>query len=269
MDKIALKIETMPDGTNQIFAQQIMSAYSPNLRFNALGKDEYIIISDGAGLFFDKQIIANVPIIQDMSGFQGMVGDIDVHQSSTIQLTEETNIPQSIREIDTNVPTLGAELIISQGRTKIKCELFCVQCNKIMDENTIIQDAENLTCKCCHTQLLFKCNSCTNRYQQLRGLHKHIKNECSSIKRYHCAQCPFKCIKEVHLDLHMKKKHDAEFNFKCSKCGKEYDKRWCLKEHERSCEMPLNCEFCSFRTTQKQSLNYHIGAIHKLSYNIV
>ncbi|XP_003426470.1 zinc finger protein 224 isoform X1 [Nasonia vitripennis] len=252
MDKIALKIETAPDGTNQMFAQPIMTTYTTNLPYNSLFKEELIIITDESANFFEKQISTNSQ-------------NPEATNSTYKQLTVTEPIPDSNV---TNILNLGAELTVAQGRTKIKCELYCVQCDRIVDEDTIVQNAENLECKECNTRLQFKCKSCPKRYEQLRGLHRHIRYECDSIKRYHCTHCQFKCIREIHLDLHIKKKHDSEYSFKCSKCGKVYDKRWCLKEHERSCEMPLKCEFCSFRTTQKQSLNYHIGAIHKLPHNI-
>ncbi|XP_023244870.1 zinc finger protein 502-like isoform X3 [Copidosoma floridanum] len=245
MERIALKIETAPDGTNQMFAQPIMT-YSTNIPYNSLFKEELIIIADDGTNFFEKQLPTNSQIIQPTNAtYEKLVPDATV----------------------ANILNLGSELTVAQGRTKIKCELYCVQCDRILDEETIVQK-ENLECKECNTRVQFKCKSCPKRYDQLRALHRHIRYECGSIKRYHCTHCQFKCIREIHLDLHIKKKHDAEYCFKCSKCGKVYDKRWCLNEHERSCEMPLKCEFCSFRTTQKQSLNYHIGAIHKLAHNV-
>ncbi|KAJ8686261.1 hypothetical protein QAD02_022055 [Eretmocerus hayati] len=249
-DKIALKIETVPDGVNQIFAQPIMT-FAANLPFNTFSKEDIIIIAEDPSSFFEKQISIDPQ-------------DLEIsHESfdNTVEPIQESSVA--------SVPNMASELTVAQGRTKIKCELFCVQCDRVVDEDTIVQNAESLDCKACNLRLQFKCKNCPKRYEQVRGLHKHIRYECSSVKRYACMHCQFKCIKEIHLDLHIKKKHDAEYCFKCSKCGKVYDKRWCLKEHERSCGVPMKCEFCSFRTTQKQSLNYHIGAIHKLAHNIL
>ncbi|XP_058804632.1 zinc finger protein 653-like isoform X2 [Phymastichus coffea] len=240
MESITFKIETVPDGTNQMFAQPIMK--------------ELIIIADDATSFLEKQLQPN---------------NSQIVQEVTNNFIKESPADEQIQDgTATNVLNLGSELTVAQGRTKIKCELYCSQCDRVVDEETIVQNAECLECKECTTRLQFKCKSCPKRYDQVRGLHRHIRHECGSIKRYQCSHCQFKCMREIHLDLHIKKKHDAEYSFKCSKCGKVYDKRWCLKEHERSCENPLKCGFCSFQTTQKQSLNYHIGVVHKLSHNV-
>lgn len=101
------------------------------------------------------------------------------------------------------------------------------------------------------------------------------------IKLYVCLKCDF-CF--THLEVyqrHMSSIHPEEQEFKCDVCEKLFNDLESLKEHanteHKSKEEPLkenldtinyNCHFCSYKSTNRSTLNSHVSRKHSTSRKI-
>lgn len=57
----------------------------------------------------------------------------------------------------------------------------------------------------------FVCNICNKKYKYRRDLNRHQKSECINCpKKFPCSECDKAYFRFNHLQVHMKKRHNAQ-----------------------------------------------------------
>ncbi len=94
----------------------------------------------------------------------------------------------------------------------------------------------------------------------------NIKNakQTSSMRRFDCPYCKYKCAKQGNLKQHIISSHFTAKKIKCRRCGKDFSSIYKLRCHIASHGVKqFKCEFCSYTAALVTTLNQHIREVHQ------
>ena len=113
---------------------------------------------------------------------------------------------------------------------------------------------------------LEKCNYWLDRgYWLYTGLEVHINMVHFRSKPFKCTQCELAFRQKLHLTCHVRAVHEKMKPFNCDQCNYMCDKAFDLRAHVFSEHDKFNCNFCSFKCSQKGKMNVHLRHCHGLN----
>ena len=109
------------------------------------------------------------------------------------------------------------------------------------------------------------CPDQTKTWSSKYGVYSHWQNDhLESVENFvECTVCQKKCVSTVMLKMHMDVKHYQlkGKTFHCSYCGKIFDSKRLLQNHERAHQEPtgsFSCEFCGYKTYKEKLVAAHV-----------
>lgn len=94
----------------------------------------------------------------------------------------------------------------------------------------------------------FVCSECSKSFLSLRKLKRHFAVHLPDEVKLNqtCPYCDKKFSKRVNVQAHIRAIHLCERPFVCEECGKSFQTKGALKEHQitHSDECPFQCKFC-------------------------
>ena len=110
----------------------------------------------------------------------------------------------------------------------------------------------------------FKCNVCDFSARRIGDLNFHILRH-TGVKPFFCNQCNYRCLLQVVLKGHFRKKHNSTDPHLCNYCGEGFVDEAAFKAHEAEGhgDACFKCEMCDKPYGTKDMLQRHIGSAHE------
>ena len=120
-----------------------------------------------------------------------------------------------------------------------------------------------------HKGILIECKECPKKFQYTSNLGSHMKNFHPnfdiSMDRVTCSICQKELKNKEYLKKHVKRIHEATYDFKCDLCEKAFTTKSNLKSHQISIHnnaKPYKCEKCDKTFKLKYSIGKHMRLAH-------
>ena len=116
-----------------------------------------------------------------------------------------------------------------------------------------------------HQSQKFYCNDCDFAATNYLGLSHHIER-IHKAKEHKCLLCNFKTFLKSSLLKHTKLQHDERGHFKCEQCSYSSNQKVHLEIHIKSKHNgeKLECTVCNYKASQLSNLARHQRAKHKV-----
>ncbi|XP_031638773.1 zinc finger protein 91-like [Contarinia nasturtii] len=152
------------------------------------------------------------------------------------------------------------EFVVSD---RFKCDL----CNeKMFDSKDAYNKHVSAKHKCVISEDRIDCTQCNRTFAKLKYLRKHIREVHEKATPFHCKTCGKKFNRKANLIEH-ELIHDNKYLAVCKTCNKSYRTPSALKLHERTHtgEKPYVCKICNEKSYAYNSdLKRHQRAVHKI-----
>jgi hypothetical protein len=144
----------------------------------------------------------------------------------------------------------------------------CSRCHSLLLEEYFKRNRKGILNKCCNTCLdRFKCTLCDYKCSRNSHLQIHIKRVHTRIRDFECNQCPFKCSTNSDLQRHIKQVHDKIRDFECNQCPFKCSTNTHLQMHIKRIHLKIKdfeCNQCPYKSSTNCDLQRHIKAVHDL-----
>lgn len=156
----------------------------------------------------------------------------------------------------------------SSGKCKgadAKLELFrCSLCNeKVFDSKDTLNNHMRTEHKCSVVNGRLHCDECHRTFGKIKYLRKHIRELHDKATPFHCKTCGKKFNRKANLIEH-ELIHDGKYLADCKTCGKSYRTPSALRLHERTHtgEKPYSCDLCEKSYAYNTDLKRHKRSAH-------
>ena len=149
------------------------------------------------------------------------------------------------RESGQNRDKTDEEIEIDEELQVVKRgDVHCIRCNKDFDNTHKLKKHVELYHKNVYSHA---CNTCKKGFHSIEGLRAHQKVHKGTMIK--CNECPTTFTTDRAKKRHMRDKHGAKKNLKCSHCGHISHTPSTLYLHVKACpqnpnRIPLYCELC-------------------------
>lgn len=140
----------------------------------------------------------------------------------------------------------------------------CSLCNeKVFDSKEALDVHMRDVHKCSYIGERLKCEQCDVTFGKVKYLRKHIREVHEMATPFHCSVCGKKFNRKANLIEH-ELIHDGKYLADCQTCGKSYRTASALKLHERTHtgEKPYACELCDKTYAYNTDLKRHKRSAH-------
>jgi len=141
-------------------------------------------------------------------------------------------------------------------QNKIKCKI----CNSIMNPHSIYKHMRTVHPK---TDEKFSCKICGKTFNNKMFLKNH---ELTHDKKFECYICKKKFPQSYLLKSHVNKMHENPNSFECKTCGKTFNIRSILINHEKTHDpnriKPYKCGHCDYAFDESGNLKRHVRRKH-------
>lgn len=139
------------------------------------------------------------------------------------------------------------------NRTLVKCS----HCDRIIRKNSMPRHIESA-----HKKLKDACSICGLKLSK-RSMESHQKIHFrNSIEQIKCNECEYTTFTKDRMKLHNMNKHSPK-NFACHICGNKFSREVLLRGHVNRVHAEMQvCPQCTYKTSCKESLDYHIASRH-------
>lgn len=148
---------------------------------------------------------------------------------------------------------------------KVKSKLFrCNLCNeKVFDSMDTLNNHMRSKHKCSISGERFNCEQCDRTFGKIKYLRKHIYELHDMATPFHCKTCGKKFNRKANLIEH-ELIHDGIKLANCETCGKSYRTASALKLHVRTHtgEKPYACDLCEKAYAYNTDLKRHKRSAH-------
>ena len=143
----------------------------------------------------------------------------------------------------------------------------CNYCTKAFGQKGVLKSHISAI----HDQVKFDCEKCSFRTSYRESLDRHMKlrhikkSMHEGYNKFKCDFCSKSFLDNVRLKRHVACVHEKLKNYKCNYCAKAFGQKGVLKTHISAIhdQVKFDCDMCSFRTSNKGSLDRHKKTIHK------
>jgi len=139
------------------------------------------------------------------------------------------------------------------NKTLVKCS----HCDRIIRKNSMPRHIESA-----HMKVKDACSICGLKLSK-RSMESHKKIHFkNSIEQIKCNECEYTTFTKDRMKLHNLNKHGPK-NFKCHICENKFSREVLLRGHVNRVHAEMQvCPQCTYKTSCKESLDYHIASRH-------
>lgn len=151
-------------------------------------------------------------------------------------------------------------------KVKAKLKLFrCNLCNeKVFDSIDTLNNHMRSTHKCSINRERIACEECNRTFGKLKYLRKHIRELHEMATPFDCKTCGKRFNRKANL-LEHELIHEGKYLAHCETCGNSYRTASALRLHERTHtgEKPYACDICNEKAyAYNTDLKRHKRAVH-------
>ncbi|XP_060535604.1 zinc finger protein 626-like [Cylas formicarius] len=110
----------------------------------------------------------------------------------------------------------------------------------------------------------FACFTCGKRYRHRASLTRHSRYECNKMPQFVCPVCGRRLTQKTTLKTHLQNIHGLK-QYVCRRCCKAYKNQTTLSRHvhhECGVSPKYRCSVCGKKFQRRDSLKHHIDRLH-------